>query len=829
MTSRLDHPLLLLAFVLAAAPSVAGAPVQAPARPATDVGGPVAPGTVWTRDASPYVTTATVTVPPSVTLTIEPGVTVHLGSFHDLDVRGGLSAVGTADAPIVLDGATSGAWGSVIFAAGSGPSELAHATVTGGGAARRPMVNIASDDAVVRDTLFTAAKGFAVLIRDGASPALRDNRFFGAVDPTVNPPVALRIMGPSDATITGNFFQSNVQAVMWDANANPTFTGNRFEGNGSDGVLVSGKVSRDVTLRSLGPRLWPYHIITPGIEIDPGATLTIGAGATLRLATSGLVRVRGTLVVSGTASAKVLFSDESAHTPGQWRDIRFEDESVDYDPATGAGSIIAHAIVEYGGSNPTGMIHVLNSAPRITNTTVRGSHSSGVGVRGAAATPELVAVTFEDCATADTGAGLHVIDGATPVVSFSLFQRNLFGVRIEGAGKPRLGPHNRFVDNGAYAAYNADPLVCVDATGNDWGGAGGPLDQSAGEDACGQGSNEGNGGLVSDHIRYGPWEGQLSAPVLQAPRCGTSRVTSPEIAGIAPAGVDVVVYDNQTEIGRVTAEGGGSEPARFRLAPPALSAGSHVLQAQSVRGDQSSGLSEPLGIFVDPDAVIDPSNVTVSYDLDGTRFVQPYLGEGGCFSPPGDGGWRVQPIIGPRLTLAAPISCPGGGSVTAGVTYLGARHAMGAASDGRLEASFDQSTGGALGIEVTCGDQTVTIDLGTVNPDAYAYVHDAVHGPIRRVASARLTLLAYVPSINNYVVWDARTYYGQTNPQTTGTGGWYAFYPPPGTYRLQVDAPGYRRYLSPARTIGIEPIMGLVPVDPVIAGTIYLPAARRSQ
>ena len=52
---------LVACLVVAGTVSTAvGAAPERPARPATDVGGTIAAGTVWTRAGSPYVTTSSV-------------------------------------------------------------------------------------------------------------------------------------------------------------------------------------------------------------------------------------------------------------------------------------------------------------------------------------------------------------------------------------------------------------------------------------------------------------------------------------------------------------------------------------------------------------------------------------------------------------------------------------------------------------------------------------------------------------------------------------------------------------------------------------------------
>ena len=98
-----NHLIVCVAVFLACAGSV---------RSATPIAGDVA-GT-WTTNGSPYVIALNSTVIAGGSLTIEPGVTVILGSDVRLSVEGKLTAVGTVDAPIIFRGTTPTAYWDVI-------------------------------------------------------------------------------------------------------------------------------------------------------------------------------------------------------------------------------------------------------------------------------------------------------------------------------------------------------------------------------------------------------------------------------------------------------------------------------------------------------------------------------------------------------------------------------------------------------------------------------------------------------------------------------------------------------------------------------------------
>jgi hypothetical protein len=68
----------------------------------TNVSGNITSNTTWTLAGSPYLVTDDLIVDWNVQLNIEPGVTVKFDVGTELEMRGILSAVGTAEAPIVF-------------------------------------------------------------------------------------------------------------------------------------------------------------------------------------------------------------------------------------------------------------------------------------------------------------------------------------------------------------------------------------------------------------------------------------------------------------------------------------------------------------------------------------------------------------------------------------------------------------------------------------------------------------------------------------------------------------------------------------------------------
>ncbi|MFQ5460420.1 MAG: right-handed parallel beta-helix repeat-containing protein, partial [Anaerolineae bacterium] len=562
-----------------------GRAASTPSRPTTDVGGTIAPGTVWSAAGSPYRTISNIEVPAGVTLVIEAGVEVRMGDSDRIDVAGAVKANGSAAAPITVTADDSAApWNGIILEATAGPSEFSHVRFSGNGARPAAMLEVRTSDVLVSECVFEDAGGVGLDIT-AASPRVERSVFRNAGVASAMPPGALRIRGESDPVIVDNLFQSNENApVFLDANASPTLAGNRFEFNGWNGVRLAGSVRRPVTLPSLGPRRWSYWVDPNGITVRDTGTFTVSPGTTLEFISNGM-RVEGTLRVMGAAGAEVVMTTASLNpAPGRWRDIEFAASSTGFDPETGQGSVIQHAVIEYGGSVDTGAIRVSAASPRIANTVIRHSGNRGITITGNGARPILVGNLFLGLDSDPNGVGVYTAAGAEPRVSFSIFQDNRTGIETDAGAKPVIGPLNRFDRNLGFGVLNRDDSLCVAAEGNDWTDPAGPFDPSPRDDSCGLGDNPGAGDVVSDNVDYQPWAGVVDRPLIVSPRCGTQRSAAPLVEGWAPPESRVTIYDNFEPLGETTAEAGAEALTAFSFQAPRLAPGSHVLVARAEAG-----------------------------------------------------------------------------------------------------------------------------------------------------------------------------------------------------------------------------------------------------
>jgi hypothetical protein len=104
---------------------------------ASEVSGVLTTNTTWSASGSPYFISSSLTVNPGVTLTLEPGTTVHLGANVDLVVTNGarLLAEGTAEKPIRFSRPPNvrKRWGGIIVMGepGSPETRISYAQIEG--------------------------------------------------------------------------------------------------------------------------------------------------------------------------------------------------------------------------------------------------------------------------------------------------------------------------------------------------------------------------------------------------------------------------------------------------------------------------------------------------------------------------------------------------------------------------------------------------------------------------------------------------------------------------------------------------------------------------
>ena len=128
---------------------------------------------------------------------------------------------------------------------------------------------------------------------------------------------------------------------------------------------------------------------------------------------------------------------------------------------------------------------------------------------------------------------------------------------------------------------------------------------------------------------------------------------------------------------------------------------------------------------------------------------------------------------------------------------------------------------GSLAIDICVSGLLRTILGGVITIDPDGYVYDAAQGIEEVIQGATVTCDMYDEDFETWEAWPAGLYDNQVNPQVTGTDGYYAFFVPPGQYRVRATAPGYDSHTSPDIFVIDEIVHYNIPM--MGGGGIFLP------
>ncbi len=388
----------------------------------------------WDNTDIVYVLQNRVTVPNSMTLTIDAGQVVKLsGQGGGLTVDGTLDAQGTAASPVIFTslkddgpggdtGNDNGAskpsaadWGDIQLDSDSTNNVLTYAEV-----------------------LYAGFNGTPAAVYDQGGPLTLSN---STVSNSGSGGLRVEKLGQTTTTLSADTFTgNNGAAVSMDLDSNPTITGETpslITGNNINGLAVdSGTLAENLTWNN--PDIVYY--LGRNITVPAGLTLAIDAGQVVKLLGAGLT-VDGTLNAQGTAATPVIFTslkddgpegdtgnDNGTSTPhaGDWGDIQLDSGST--------SNVLSYVEVLYAGSNGTPAAVYDQGGPlTLSNSTVSNSGSGGLRVEKLGqTTTTLSADTF----TGNNGAAVSMdldsnptITGETPA-SFS--GNNINGLAVDG-------------------------------------------------------------------------------------------------------------------------------------------------------------------------------------------------------------------------------------------------------------------------------------------------------------------------------------------------------------------------------------------------------------
>ncbi len=239
-------------------------------------------------------------------------------------------------------------------------------------------------------------------------------------------------------------------------------------------IAPSGTLSASKTLTSANS---PYLVPRSGLTVASGATLTLGAGAVVKIISPNApsIVVNGAVVANGTSAAPVVFTsfldddyggdtnaDGSSTSPqaGNWRRILIESGSI--------GSSFAHTLIRYGGNNDLsdttarkGALGVNGTSLSFTDSTIEYSNFHGLALVNSTST--VTNSVFRHNTNEATGSTGLVAEGGAPVISGNTFSDNRYGAVLTGAGGSFTD--NTFSDNTAVSLSATQILGAISGNG----------------------------------------------------------------------------------------------------------------------------------------------------------------------------------------------------------------------------------------------------------------------------------------------------------------------------------------------------------------------------
>lgn len=338
--------------------------------------GPIIADAVLVSELSPYEVQGVVTVGNGARLSIEPGTVIRMARgaaiiVGDDDHGGALSAIGTADAPIIFTSASAnpqpGDWGLIAFMdkTQDAVTALRHVTVEHAGqpdvynvAGRRSAaIAIVDSRPAIADCTIRRHQGYGVeFIRAGGANVFQDNHFSdGELAPVAVPAGQWSDIGPQASFGRNGYIEVTGGAVT-----------QTFE---AANIAVPWRITGDVVVKGAD---------SPVLHIPPGAELQMGPETSFDI---GGDELAGGLIARGTEADPILFTSASIPAdPGDWGGIAFRSRALD------EASVLEHVTIEYAGGEAdvyagaflTTAVGIHLARPTITHAAITDSGGAGV-------------------------------------------------------------------------------------------------------------------------------------------------------------------------------------------------------------------------------------------------------------------------------------------------------------------------------------------------------------------------------------------------------------------------------------------------------------------
>jgi parallel beta-helix repeat protein len=286
-----------------------------------------------------------------------------------------------------------------------------------------------SGNVIVNNTASLTNIGGGIYIANNSNPAINNNDLYGNMSGNpANVPNDLyngNEYGQPDVNAENNDWGTTDPAVIeghiWHFMDDPWLGIVSYDSFPTPGVPCTalGLITTNTTW---SPGTCDPYIVTGNVSVQPGATLTIQPGTTVKFDSLKALAVAGTLVACGTEGNPITFtSNQSSPAKGDWAYIHFAnssaDASLDRDcSGHGSGSIIQYAVIEYAGGasvGDNGALRIESSSPIIDHNTIQDNNSNGICLWDSGAAPRITNNTISGNSGNGIVAGTFVNSKAT--------------------------------------------------------------------------------------------------------------------------------------------------------------------------------------------------------------------------------------------------------------------------------------------------------------------------------------------------------------------------------------------------------------------------------
>ena len=199
---------------------------------ATYIEGTITQDTIWTLTDSPFIVSKNITVYPTATLTIEPGVQVRFGGYFSLNVEGSLSAIGEENNTITFtsnkDQPKAGDWITIKFN-GTQPSTLTYCIIQ----YAKNATTIENSNVKIENCEIANNSQNGITIVDSTAE-VKYNEIANNLESGIS------ITGTNQATIQNNTISSNTNGILLTGNSTTgvSITDNIIMSNTQSGIQI---------------------------------------------------------------------------------------------------------------------------------------------------------------------------------------------------------------------------------------------------------------------------------------------------------------------------------------------------------------------------------------------------------------------------------------------------------------------------------------------------------------------------------------------------------------------------------------------------------------